>query len=258
MLTFAVIFRNLKMGTPDLNFTCSVLIAEHTDDLPLLYERLEDIKIFKEISVYNSITTLIQKSNEFPADAYVVYYDSIMGEDLLHLLPDPSKIILIGNHAMQALVAYEIGIRDFILKSYGKGRLIKAISRVLNQVEMSKPDEFVVIKSGRRQDKVLKAEIFYVEAFGNYVKVFCQDKMYLSLEKLGVFRSRVGSNMLIQCHKSFLVNPSKVQSCTNESIRMDNEVIIPVSQTFKNNVLASFYQKNEPTARLMHKVESVI
>ena len=101
---------------------------------------------------------------------------------------------------------------------------------------------------------VSSANLYYVEADDNYIKVWYDDnkgelQTYMLRCRLKTVEESFAGSDLIRCHRKFIVNMGKVKvlqkvGATYE-ITLDNEAIapIPVTKTYIENVLKAFQEK---------------
>ena len=101
---------------------------------------------------------------------------------------------------------------------------------------------------------VSSANLYYVEADDNYIKVWYADQQgalqtYMLRCRLKTVEESFAGSDLIRCHRKFIVNMQKVKLLQKVGsvyeITLDNEAIapIPVTKTYIGNVLAHFQEK---------------
>ena len=54
-------------------------------------------------------------------------------------------------------------------------------------------------------------EILFIEAFGNYTKVYFENEMIVSHEKISSFEALLPSEIFLRIHKSFIVATTKIK-----------------------------------------------
>ena len=101
---------------------------------------------------------------------------------------------------------------------------------------------------------VSSANLYYVEADDNYIKVWYADQQgalqtYMLRCRLKTVEESFAGSDLIRCHRKFIVNMQKVKVLQKVGavyeITLDNEAIapIPVTKTYIENVLKVFQEK---------------
>ena len=86
-------------------------------------------------------------------------------------------------------------------------------------------------------------EILYIEALGNYTKVFTRDKTIITLEKLSSYLTILPSDNFVRVHKSYLININEVTGYRKGKggtavLSTGKEIMVSASQ--KANLLAYF------------------
>lgn len=163
----------------------------------------------------------------------------LSGFELLKSLANPPKVIVTSAHQEFALEGYELDIADYLLKPFSLDRFIKAINKVTVErsegaVSAAEPDR-IFLKSDKKFVQIEKSRVLYVEALGNYCKVFHQDGMVICPEKISELEEKLGKRKFLRVHKSFVVNTAKIQSIEGNRIKLDGKEI-PVGQTFRAEV----------------------
>lgn len=94
-----------------------------------------------------------------------------------------------------------------------------------------------------REEKLLDSQkIKYIQAMGNYVKVYLESGERLIIYKtLKEIESLLPDASFLRVHRSFIVNKSKVTVMKNEFLFLENmDKTIPVGKTHKKRMLEIF------------------
>lgn len=168
----------------------------------------------------------------------------VTGFEFLRTMVNPPKIIVTTAYKEYAFEGYELDVIDYLLKPFSLSRFLKAIHKVSGKEEpkVFEKDSMGPIKNGRfflKGDKMYHQiqvqDILFVEAYGNYCKLYCCDKMMLIHEKISSIESTLGKQQFLRVHKSFIVAIDKIQSIRGNQISIE-EHKIPIGQTFKGHV----------------------
>ena len=96
--------------------------------------------------------------------------------------------------------------------------------------------EEIKFKSNKTTVQLMPEKIFYLQAFGNYVKVFVQKRgMILVQQKLQDFEDQLPSEIFIRCHKSYIVNKNHITKLLKNEIEIQNTTI-PIGITYRQNL----------------------
>lgn len=78
----------------------------------------------------------------------------------------------------------------------------------------NEPDEVlerIAVKSGQKIDVILIPEIIYLQAEGDYVKIFTEKGKYLKEETMKYFQEHLPLKQFVRIHRSYIVNVEKIQ-----------------------------------------------
>jgi len=170
----------------------------------------------------------------------------LTGFDLLKTLIHPLKVIVTSAHKEFALEGYDLNISDYLLKPFTFARFIRAVNKALESQFVSKtnsPPESkshrFFLKGDKKHHQIHSDEILYIEAYGNYSKVYLKEEMIISHEKISSFEDMLPKEDFIRVHKSFIVSTKKINSIEGNRIAIE-EHIIPIGQTYKNSLKKLF------------------
>lgn len=165
----------------------------------------------------------------------------LTGFELIQSLSKPPKVIVTSAHQEFALKGYELEISDYLLKPFSLERFVKAINKITSQrgtepanIPPSEPIR-IFLKSDKKHIQVELEKIKYVEALGNYCKVFHEDGMIICPDKISELELKLGKDQFMRVHKSYLINTGKILSVEGNRIRI-GDMEIPIGQTYKAEV----------------------
>lgn len=220
------------------------------DDEPLAHELIEEFcsalpHLQLEKNCYNALEA-IQYLNTHMVDFMFLDLNmpKLKGFDFLRTLSQPPKVIVTTAYKEFALEGFELNVSDYLLKPFSFERLVKAVNTVINETPVNttvttiptptKSNRFF-IKGDKKYHQISVDEILFIEAYGNYTKLFLHDEMIISHEKISGFETYLPQNEFLRIHKSFIVAIDKVH--TIEGNRMCiQEHKIPIGQTYKSQV----------------------
>jgi DNA-binding LytR/AlgR family response regulator len=170
----------------------------------------------------------------------------LSGMDFLRTLKNPPLAIITTAYAEFAIQGFELDVVDYLMKPFPFDRFYKAVqkaeelikSRELPQNEMREAerpeDSFIFIKSSKKTYKVTLDDILYIEALGDYVKIFTTDKMIVSYQSLKNIETLLPSKLFPRIHKSFIIALSRVDLIEGNHVKIRDRMI-PIGTNFKTD-----------------------
>jgi two-component system response regulator LytT len=123
---------------------------------------------------------------------------------------DPPAIVFVTAHAQYAVDAFAVEAFDYLLKPIEPERLARVVERLRERThENAVPVEKVAVVAGSSTELLDRDQIHYVQADGDYSRVYTYDRSYLSTASLGELQDRLGGRFA-RIHRSYLVNLAKV------------------------------------------------
>ncbi|KOF04365.1 transcriptional regulator [Roseivirga seohaensis subsp. aquiponti] len=218
------------------------------DDEPLAHELIEEFcgmlpHLKLEKNCYNAMEA-IQFLNSKSVD--LIFLDlnmpKLKGFDFLRTLTDPPAVIVTTAYKEFALEGYELNIADYLLKPFSFDRLVKAVNKAIGTKTPSKQPESTptnrgrfFIKGNKKYHQISSEDILYVEAYGNYSKLYFENEMIISHENITYYEEMLDENEFLRVHKSFIVALDKINLIEGNRIKIGQKEV-PIGQTYKSAV----------------------
>ena len=93
----------------------------------------------------------------------------------------------------------------------------------------------IFLKGDKKIHRIHTDDILFVEAYGNYSKVFLAQEMIISHEKISSLEALLPSPHFLRVHKSFIVATNKIKIIEGNRITI-NDHFVPIGQTYKHNL----------------------
>lgn len=156
------------------------------------------------------------------------------GMEVLRSMINSPKVILTTAYSEYALESYNYGVIDYLLKPIKIERFLKAINRVstskITPKETSNNEELQIKHDGILVN-IPFYSILYIQSFGNYLKIFTNERMYLISETLTNISTLLSSDFQ-RTHKSYIINLKRVTKATKTYLFIEKNKV-PVSATYK-------------------------
>jgi len=164
--------------------------------------------------------------------------DELTGIQLLESLERRPFVIITTAYSEYALKGYELNVSDYLLKPFGLERFIQAVEKVAERLtELPVERDFIFVKSDYRLEKILLADVLFVEGMRDYRCIHTSAKRTLSPITFQELEAELPAARLCRVHKSFMVALDKIDSVERNRIRI-KDTYIPISDTYKDK----FYQ----------------
>jgi DNA-binding LytR/AlgR family response regulator len=124
---------------------------------------------------------------------------------------DPPAVVFVTAHAEYAVDAFAVEAFDYLLKPVEPERLARVLDRLRERtVENAVPVEKLAVVAGAGTELLDYDQVHYVQADGDYSRVYTYDRSYLCTSSLGELEERLPSARFARIHRSYLVNLAKV------------------------------------------------
>jgi DNA-binding LytR/AlgR family response regulator len=162
----------------------------------------------------------------------------LSGISLVRTLDKIPPIIFTTAYPEYAVEGFELEAVDYLLKPFSFERFVKAVNRAagkLSAMAKSLPGHLLV-KADKKLYKVNFQEILYLEAYGDYIKVFTQEKMLLTKERLAELEESLPDTLFIRIHRSYIVAVAAISFIEGNMVQVGTEKL-PVSPSYKEHLL---------------------
>ncbi|MBK7871230.1 MAG: response regulator transcription factor [Saprospiraceae bacterium] len=175
----------------------------------------------------------------------------IKGLDFLRTLHKKPLIIITSAYEEYALESFELDVCDYLLKPFRFDRFLKAVNKALeihqlknnqgilsaiNKNSVSEEQQQLFIKSDKRFIHIDLAEVYYLESYGNYVKVWLENDFHLAARTLGSFEEQLHNTSFFRIHKSFIINRKYIDYLEGNTLVMKNKKSLPVGKNYRMEI----------------------
>jgi len=224
------------------------------DDEPLAHkvilEYAKDISFIDIVGQCYLATEALAMLNKQPVD--LIFLDiqmpKLKGLDFLRTLKQQPLVIVTSAYEEYALESFELDVCDYLLKPFRFDRFLKAVNRALEMYQLqqqppatpaaapqtnSNETRQLFIKSDKRLIQLDLATIFYLESFGNYVKIWQKNDFYLTANTLTSFDEQLPTTDFFRIHKSFIINRNHIHYVEGNSVMLQNGQRLPVGKSYR-------------------------
>jgi len=161
----------------------------------------------------------------------------ISGIEFVNILPKRPMIIFTTAYSEYAVKGFELDAVDYLLKPFSLVRFTKACNKALDMCKIPSEfsSDFIFLKTGYEEEKVMVEEIHFIEAEGNYMTYNLQSKKLLSRQSIGEALAALPSNRFVRIHRSYLVALSKIEKISRNSVWILGKEI-PVGSSYEEKL----------------------
>lgn len=157
---------------------------------------------------------------------------NISGLELSKILPSDTHIIFTTAYPDFAVDGFEINAIDYLLKPISFSRFLKSCHRLKSRFNPAQTEKVYIIKDGKSISRVKTSEIFYLEAFGNYLKLQTTFGLLVYRQTMLKFLNEEADENLCRIHKSFIINIEHISRIETHQLTVDNQKL-PLSPNFR-------------------------
>lgn len=226
------------------------------DDEPLsqdvLKKFVEDTPALQLEAICSDALEALQFLSEKTID--LIFLDinmpKLSGINLVKTLDNPPMIIFTTAYAEYAVEGFELDAIDYLLKPISFNRFIKAVNKAVEHqqawklIEKSKNDinleetAYLMIKSDKRIYKINIDDLYFIQSYGDYVKIHTKEKVIIAAETLKNMEQYLKSHC-IRIHKSYLVIKSAINYVEGNLVNVKDQ-ILPIGQKYREDFLKLF------------------
>jgi DNA-binding LytR/AlgR family response regulator len=166
------------------------------------------------------------------------------GVELIKNLDKRPIIILITGKKDYAIEAFELNVADYIMKPVSLARFTKAVERAKELYDNNKgksgnikrEKEYIFARSNNILSKIKIDDIKYIQALGDYVNIFTDDKRYTVHITLKGIEEKLPHDKFYRLHRSYITSLNHIDNI-EESTAYIGKHPLPIGEQFKKELL---------------------
>ncbi len=168
---------------------------------------------------------------------------NLSGMELLKTLKNPPLVIITTAYREYALESYDYEVIDYLKKPFSFERFYKAVQKAQEKylardaIAFSTPikelpKKYIFVKSEKKLIRIKLDDILYVEAYGDYIKIFSPKEMTLVLMSLKNIHQQLPSERFYRIHKSYIIAIEKIDLIEGNMVKI-KDAEIPIGKSFR-------------------------
>jgi len=163
----------------------------------------------------------------------------LSGINFYKSLQRPPLVIFTTAYPEYAIEGFEVDAVDYLVKPFPFERFLRAVNKLRDKLQAVSPSvsgNYILLNADKKLYKVKHGDIRFVEAFGDYVKVYLQDQLILVHETMQGMQQQLPESLFVRVHKSFIIALDHFQYIDGNMVIVGSKSI-PIGQTYKNDFL---------------------
>jgi DNA-binding LytR/AlgR family response regulator len=222
--------------------TCCII-----DDEPLAQEILEAyISKVPFLKLKGSFMSAVEATDILEKEKPdILFLDINMPEldgiSFIPMLNPKPNIILTTAYDSYALKAFEMEVKDYLVKPFSFERFYKSVLRIYREqtstveternIAGKQENEYIFLKVGHRIQKIATTDILFVEGMKDYIRIHTADEKIMTLLNFTQLEELLPAQQFARVHRSYLVAIDKIGHIEKNKIHI-GENVIPISESY--------------------------
>jgi len=163
----------------------------------------------------------------------------LSGISFLKTLREPPLVIFISAYPQYAVEGFELEALDYLLKPFSFERFLKAVRRAEDKLAIpvaASEKHYLLIKADKKLYKIDFQDIQYLQAYGDYVKVFTLNTTLVTKERLSKLESHLPESMFQKIHRSHTIALSAIEFIEGNQVQIGTTKL-PIATTYKDDLM---------------------
>ena len=164
----------------------------------------------------------------------------VNGLQIARQLPQTCCFIFTTAYTEYAVDGFNLDAADFLHKPFSYERFTKAVDRAMRQVAFRKDKEqarSIVVKQEYANVLIPTAEIIYIEAMENYVKIYREPGLCtVSRMSLKSLIELLPADDFVRIHRSYVVAKNKIRGFSKQRVLLSPSTELPVGRLYADEV----------------------
>ncbi len=196
----------------------------------------------------------------------------LSGTKMLKTLHHAPATIFTTAYSEHAVEAFDLNAVDYLLKPFSFERFLQAVNKAKDFLNKNYPapfaplrgdtappqdttevahlppggqgganKAFLAMKVDGRIEKIILADILYIEGLKEYVKIVCPMRQYVAYESMKNLEETLPTTDFLRVHKSYIVAKKRVQTLDGNQLDIGGKIKIPISRERKEDIVKELF-----------------
>jgi two-component system LytT family response regulator len=201
-------------------------------------DQVESLELVAECDSADEAVKFLQQNN-----IDLLFLDIEMpgmsGLEFIEAYKPKGEVIFISSKEHYAINGYNLEVADYLLKPITFARFNRAVSKVGKKSNalpvVDELTNFLFIKDKGVYQKVLIADIQYIQSSSEYVTIYTKNKRTMLYSSMDGMLKKLPANF-IRVHRSYIVNLNAIDKVNGNTVEVNNQSI-SVSKTYHNDLM---------------------
>ena len=231
-----------------MNLNC-IIVDDEPIARDILKNYIEQVPYLTLVGECEDAFEAMQVLNKQDVDLVIldINMPRLTGLDMLRSLKKYPAIIITSAYPEYALEGFELSVTDYLLKPFSFPRFVQATEKVvtrsshpLSPAIQEETEDFLMVKSDKKLTKVFFNEIFYVEAYGNYLFIYRDQDRIMSKQTLTQLEEQLPERQFVRIHKSFIVSLKSIKFLEGNEVSIGSKKL-PVGKVYRDNLMKKLH-----------------
>jgi two-component system LytT family response regulator len=207
------------------------LLADYASKIPELNLQFAGTDVFGAMKILNTESIdLVFLDIQMP---------EITGIELMELADKKHNFVITSAYRDYVLESYRFHVVDYILKPVTFDRFRQSVEKFIiwrNTFHTKETNDFLLLKADRKIHKIATVSIWYIEGLKDYIRIHTDDEKIIVLENMKDIIEQLPQGDFMRVHRSYIVATAKVKVIDGNRILLQNNVYIPIGETYRKEV----------------------
>lgn len=226
----------------EITYNC-LIVDDEPIAIRVIKNHLSEFKNLTLVGECSNAIEAIELLSQFKVD--LIFLDiqmpQITGVEFLKSLNQAPKVIFTTAYRDYAIDAFELDVVDYLLKPISLVRFSMAINRFYQRMHETttlqmpsgeKNPDYIFLKADKKFHKVLLSDILYIESFGDYLIVHCENNRLTVKERISQLEEQLPKELFRRVHRGFIVSLAKITALLPGLIEI-GRYKVPVGRSYK-------------------------
>ena len=220
-----------------------IIVDDDRMSLRILQALVEKTEFLSLAGAYDNALRAARALGEQEVDLLFldVEMPDMTGLELIETLDRKPQIIITTSKEQYAIKAFDHDAADFLLKPIENyARFLKAVRKAMGNLRRpvapapagAEPVNTVFMKVDSLLVSFNLKEVYYIEAYGDYVKIHTEAKTFVVHTKLRTMEDTLPDRDFARVHRSFIVRIDKIKNIDTSNLQVSTK-IIPISNSYR-------------------------